>query len=68
LLWKVGNWGKYMAKKNHILLVFEKFNKYQHGLLEGYINVKDKKKILFVQCITFPKVRECFEAIDEGTI
>jgi hypothetical protein len=27
---------------------------------------KKKKKV--VQCIAFPKVRECLEAIDEGTI
>jgi hypothetical protein len=27
-------WGKHMASKNHLLLVLEKFNKYQHGLLE----------------------------------
>jgi hypothetical protein len=33
-----------MANKNHILLVFEKFSKDQHGLLEEDINVKDKKK------------------------
>jgi hypothetical protein len=31
-----------MASKNHLLLVFEKFNKDQHGLLEEDINVKDK--------------------------
>ncbi len=57
-----------MASKNHILLVFEKFNKDQHGLLEEDINVKDKKKFLVVQCIVFPQVRECLEAIDGGTI
>jgi hypothetical protein len=57
-----------MASKNHILLFFEKFNKDQHGLLEEDINVKDKKKFLVVQCIVFPQVRECLEAIDGGTI
>ncbi len=65
---KVVFWGKYMASKNHILLVFENFNIDQHGLLKENINVKDKKKILVVQCIAFPKVRECFESIGEGTI
>jgi len=41
---KVVFWGKYMASKNHILLVFENFNIDQHGLLKEDINVKDKKK------------------------
>ncbi len=59
-------WGKHMANKNHMLLVLEIFNKDQHGLLEEDINVKDKKKIPIVQRITFPKVRKCFEVIDEG--
>jgi hypothetical protein len=55
-----------MANKNHMLLVIEIFNKDQHGLLEEDTNVKDKKKFPIVQRITFPKVRKCFEAIDEG--
>jgi hypothetical protein len=55
-----------MATKNHMLLVLEIFNKDQHGLLEEDINVKDKQKISAVQQIVFPKVRKCFETIDEG--
>jgi len=35
-------WGKHMASKNHLLLVLEKNNKDQHGLLEEDTNVKDK--------------------------
>ncbi len=60
-------WGKYKAKKNHLLFV-DKFNKNQHELLEENVNVKDKQNFLIVQCIVFPKVRECFEAIDDGII
>ncbi len=55
-----------MASKNHLLLVLEKFNKDQHGLLEEDINVKDKQKFLVVQRIAFPKVKKSFEAIYEG--
>jgi hypothetical protein len=39
---KIVFWGKHMASKNHLLLIFEKINKYQHGLLEEDMNVKDK--------------------------
>jgi len=42
-------WGKHMANKNHLLLVLEKFNKDQHGLLEEDINVKDKQNFLAIQ-------------------
>jgi hypothetical protein len=45
-------WGEYKARKNHLLLV-DKFNKNQHGLLEEDINVKDKQNFLVVQCIIF---------------
>ncbi len=45
-----------MAKKNHLLLVFENFNKNQHGLLEDNINVKDKQNFPTIQQIVFPKV------------
>ncbi len=58
-------WGKHMAKKNHMLLFLEIFNKDQHGLLEEDINVKDKQIFLVVQRIVFPKVRKCLETIDE---
>jgi hypothetical protein len=54
-----------MAKKNHMLLFLEIFNKDQHGLLEEDINVKDKQIFLVVQRIVFPKVRKCLETIDE---
>ncbi len=57
-----------MASKNHLLLVFEKFNKDQHGLLEEDINVKDKQNFPTVQQIVFPKVRKCLEAIDESIV
>jgi hypothetical protein len=60
-------WGKYKARKNHLLLV-DKFNKNQHELLEEDVNVKDKQNFLIVQCTVFSKIRECFEAIDEGII
>ncbi len=59
-------WGKHMASKNHLLLVFEKFNKDQHGLLEEDINVKDKQNFLAAQQIVFPKVRNFLKAIDES--
>jgi hypothetical protein len=49
-------WGKHMASKNHLLLVFENFNKNQHGLLEENINVKDKQNFPTVRQIVFPKV------------
>ncbi len=39
---KIVFWGKHMASKNHLLLILEKSNKDQHGLLEKDINVKDK--------------------------
>ncbi len=45
-----------MARKNHLLLVFENFNKNQHGLLEDNINVKDKQNFPTIQQIVFPKV------------
>ncbi len=61
-------WGKHMARKNHLLLVFENINKDQHGLLEKDINVKDKQNFPIVQRIAFPKVRKCLETIDEGII
>jgi len=51
-------WGKYKARKNHLLLV-DKFNKNQHELLE--VNVEDKQNFLIVQCIVFPKIRECLK-------
>jgi len=38
-----------MAKKNHMLLVIEIFNKYQHGLLEKNVNDKDKQNFLAIQ-------------------
>jgi hypothetical protein len=57
-----------MAKKNHMLLVLEIFNKDQHGLFKEDINVKDKQKILDVQRIVFPKVRKCLETIDERNV
>jgi hypothetical protein len=31
-----------MVSKNHLLLILEKINKDQHGLLEEDINIKDK--------------------------
>jgi len=45
-------WGKYKARKNHLLLV-DKFNKNQHELLEEDVNVKDKQNFLIVQCTVF---------------
>jgi hypothetical protein len=39
---KIVFWGKHMASINHLLLILEKINKDQHGLLEEDINVKDK--------------------------
>jgi hypothetical protein len=57
-----------MASKNHLLLVLEKFNKDQHGLFKEDIIVKDKQNFPSVQQIVFPKVRKCFEAIDEGIV
>jgi hypothetical protein len=39
---KIVFWGKHMARKNHLLLILEKINKDQHGLLEEDINIKDK--------------------------
>ncbi len=39
---KIVFWGKHMASKNHLLLILEKINKDQHGLLEEDINMKDK--------------------------
>jgi hypothetical protein len=65
---KIMFWGKHMASKNHLLLVFEKINKDQHGLLEEDINVKDKQNFLAVQQFAFPKVRKCLETIDEGIV
>jgi hypothetical protein len=55
-----------MAKKNHMLLVLEIFNKYQHGKFKEDINVKDKQNFRAIQQIAFPKVRKCLETIDEG--
>ncbi len=39
---KIVFWGKHMASKNNLLLILEKINIDQHGLLEEDINVKDK--------------------------
>ncbi len=57
-----------MANKNHLLLVLEKNNKDQHGLLEEDINVKDKQNFPTVQWIDFPKVKKCLETIHEGIV
>jgi hypothetical protein len=57
-----------MARKNHLLLVLQKNNKYQHGLLEKNINVKDKQNFIIIQRIDFPKVRKCLEIIDEDIV
>jgi hypothetical protein len=51
-----------------LLLVLEKFNEDQHGLLEKDINVKDKQNFPTVQQIAFPKLRKCLEIIDEGIV
>ena len=59
-------WGKYVASKNHLLLVLQKFNKDEHGLLEEDVNVKDKQNFPAVQRIAFPKVRKCLEQLDAG--
>jgi cytoplasmic iron level regulating protein YaaA (DUF328/UPF0246 family) len=53
-----------MANKNYLLLVFENFNKDQHGFLEEDINVKDKQNFPAIQQIAFPKVRKCLEAYE----
>ena len=52
-------WGKYVASKNHLLLVIQKFNKDERGLLEEDVNVKDKQNFLAMQQIAFPKVKKC---------
>ncbi len=52
-----------MATKNHLLLVLEKFNKDQHGLLEVDINVRISK--VFHLYNEFLFLRKCLETIDE---
>ncbi len=65
---KIVFWGKHMASKNNLLLILEKINKDQHGLLEEDINVKDKQNFPTEQQIAFPKVRKCLETIDESIV
>jgi hypothetical protein len=50
-------WEKYIASKNHLLLVVQKFSKDEYGLLEEDVNVKDKQNFPAVQQIAFPRAR-----------